>query len=263
MVTAVAEPKRAEAAGAVRASGQVCKDSAGVVVIGLDRLVELEEVAPVGAGLIVVERRAGRLGLMVNLRHGDEVAMSGKRGGCAANGPGHLEDLRKEDDPRPATTSDRPQDVGAHGAGGRGEFNEIFLNDHPAMVAAASGRLRSMEPPGIYISVPFCRAKCSFCNFASGVWEAERMQGYVDRLCLEIREARAHAERLGFELPRHVDTVYFGGGTPSLLPAAMVGQVFAALRSQFELEHGAEITLECAPGQLEDEALAGSGHEPG
>jgi oxygen-independent coproporphyrinogen-3 oxidase len=111
------------------------------------------------------------------------------------------------------------------------------------------------ESAGIYISVPFCKAKCTFCNFASGVFAADRMQAYVERLCQEIREARAAAERLGARLPGMVDTVYFGGGTPSLLAAEQFRQIFEGLRGEFEIAADAEITLECAPGQLSDKTL--------
>jgi oxygen-independent coproporphyrinogen-3 oxidase len=110
-------------------------------------------------------------------------------------------------------------------------------------------------PVGIYISVPFCKAKCTFCNFASGVFGAERMQQYVDRLGLEIRGAHAGAINVRASLPRVVDTVYFGGGTPSLLSAQQFQQVFQHLRGEFDLAVDAEITLECAPGQLSDETL--------
>ncbi len=110
-------------------------------------------------------------------------------------------------------------------------------------------------PVGIYISVPFCKAKCTFCNFASGVFGAERMQQYVDRLCLEIRGTHAAAINLGASLPRFVDTIYFGGGTPSLLSARQFQQIFQHLRGEFDVAADAEITLECAPGQLSDETL--------
>jgi oxygen-independent coproporphyrinogen-3 oxidase len=110
-------------------------------------------------------------------------------------------------------------------------------------------------PVGVYISVPFCKAKCTFCNFASGVFGAERMQLYVDRLCEEIRRAQAAAQDMAASLPRAVDTVYFGGGTPSLLSAQQFRQIFQHLRGEFDLASDAEITLECAPGQLSDETL--------
>ncbi len=109
---------------------------------------------------------------------------------------------------------------------------------------------------GVYISVPFCKAKCTFCNFASGVFSADRMQGYVDRVCGEIRGARIAAMELGATLDRSVDSVYFGGGTPSLLSAGQFRQIFGALRQEFDLAAGAEITLECAPGQLGDDTLS-------
>jgi oxygen-independent coproporphyrinogen-3 oxidase len=110
-------------------------------------------------------------------------------------------------------------------------------------------------PVGVYISVPFCKAKCTFCNFASGVFGAERMQHYVDRLCGEIRGAHAAAERIGASLPSAVDTLYFGGGTPSLLSAQQFREIFQHLRGEFDLDTDAEITLECAPGQLADGTL--------
>jgi oxygen-independent coproporphyrinogen-3 oxidase len=110
-------------------------------------------------------------------------------------------------------------------------------------------------PVGVYISVPFCKAKCTFCNFASNVFGVERMQHYVDRLCREIHGARAAAERIEASLPRAVDTIYFGGGTPSLLSAQQFDKIFQHLRGEFNLDADAEITLECAPGQLAEETL--------
>ena len=113
-----------------------------------------------------------------------------------------------------------------------------------------------MNPPvGVYISVPFCKAKCTFCNFASGVFAADRIQGYVDRLCTEVRGARAASESLLATLDHRADSVYFGGGTPSLLSPGQFDQIFSALRSEFDLAANAEITLECAPGQLSGETL--------
>lgn len=106
------------------------------------------------------------------------------------------------------------------------------------------------ETLGVYISVPFCRAKCSFCNFASGVGTPEAVERYVALLCREIRAVRGAAEATGIVLPERVDTVYMGGGTPSLLEALQMEAIFAALRGEFCIEDGAEITLEAAPGQI-------------
>lgn len=108
---------------------------------------------------------------------------------------------------------------------------------------------------GVYVSVPFCRAKCSFCNFASGVASAERIAGYVETLCAEINASADIAGKLGADLPRVVDTVYFGGGTPSLLTPAQMEAVFGALRRNFDLQMDAEITMEAAPGQIAEPAL--------
>jgi oxygen-independent coproporphyrinogen-3 oxidase len=110
-------------------------------------------------------------------------------------------------------------------------------------------------PVGIYISVPFCKAKCTFCNFASGVFGAERMKQYVDRLCDEVRAVRKAAQNLTASLPPAVDTIYFGGGTPSLLSAQQFRQIFENLRGEFDIADDAETTLECAPGQLSSETL--------
>lgn len=111
-----------------------------------------------------------------------------------------------------------------------------------------------MQRLGVYVSVPFCRAKCTFCNFASGVSSAERVAAYMSRLCTEIDGTRARAASLGAELPSIVDSVYFGGGTPSLLDSGQLRKVFEALRRQFMME-GAEITLEAAPGQVAEDVL--------
>jgi oxygen-independent coproporphyrinogen III oxidase len=111
------------------------------------------------------------------------------------------------------------------------------------------------EAVGIYISVPFCKAKCTFCNFASDAFGSERMQQYVDRLCGELGGARAAADAITATLPRAVDTIYFGGGTPSLLSAQQFRRIFDHLRREFDVSMEAEITLECAPGQLSAETL--------
>jgi oxygen-independent coproporphyrinogen-3 oxidase len=108
---------------------------------------------------------------------------------------------------------------------------------------------------GLYISIPFCRSKCTYCNFASGVYPAGEHARYVDRLIEDLAGAGAWAERMGAELPRRVDTIYLGGGTPSLLAPELVARLFAAVRAEFDLEPGAEITVECAPGQLGDATL--------
>jgi len=109
---------------------------------------------------------------------------------------------------------------------------------------------------GLYVSIPFCRSKCTYCNFASGVYPVIEHTRYVERLIKEMADAGKWAERMGVELPRKVDTVYLGGGTPSLLAPELMARLFIAMRAEFDIEPEAEITVECAPGQLADETLA-------
>jgi oxygen-independent coproporphyrinogen-3 oxidase len=106
-----------------------------------------------------------------------------------------------------------------------------------------------MNPLGLYISVPFCRAKCTFCNFASDAFAPARIDRYIDRLCQEIVASRSSTPGQAY-LPEHIDTLYLGGGTPSLLEPAQIHELFTAITTHFTLSPTAEITLECAPGQL-------------
>ena len=108
---------------------------------------------------------------------------------------------------------------------------------------------------GLYISFPFCRSKCTYCNFASGVYPARYHERYVARVLEDLRSAHAWAAQMGVHLPRRVDSLYFGGGTPSLLSPDLLRQLFAAMRADFDFDSEAEITVECAPGQIADPTL--------
>jgi oxygen-independent coproporphyrinogen-3 oxidase len=141
--------------------------------------------------------------------------------------------------------------------GRRGTCNNLFM--HRSSLFA---KRRGSNALGIYISIPFCRSKCTYCNFASGVFPASDHARYVERAAADLAGAGAWSEQIGVELPRRVDTVYLGGGTPSLLAPELVAQIFAAIRAEFDLDVDAEITMECAPGQLADgtlEALVAAG----
>ena len=103
---------------------------------------------------------------------------------------------------------------------------------------------------GFYISVPFCRTKCSYCNFASAVFSRAVFDRYVDRLCADIENAPRVAAEMGGQMERAVDSIYLGGGTPTVLETAQLERVFAAVRRQFDVSPAAEATVECAPGTL-------------
>jgi oxygen-independent coproporphyrinogen-3 oxidase len=108
---------------------------------------------------------------------------------------------------------------------------------------------------GIYISVPFCRTKCSYCNFASDVFSRAVFERYVDRVCADVANADAIAERMGGCIGKEVDSIYLGGGTPTVLAADQLRRIFEAVRAEFSVRPDVEITVECAPGTLAPEML--------
>ncbi len=110
---------------------------------------------------------------------------------------------------------------------------------------------------GIYISVPFCRTKCSYCNFASDVFSRAVFERYVDRVCADIAGAGNVAEQMGAKIDRDVDSIYLGGGTPTVLEPAQLRRMFDGLRTHFSVMPNAEITVECAPGTLTPPVLEG------
>src|SRR5437879_6029057 len=110
-------------------------------------------------------------------------------------------------------------------------------------------------PLGIYISVPFCKTKCSYCNFASGVFSKQVFKRYVDRVVEDIANAETTAAQIGGRLEDKVDSIYLGGGTPTLLEPAQLQRLFTAVQSQFAVTPNAEVTVECAPGTLTREVI--------
>ena len=110
-------------------------------------------------------------------------------------------------------------------------------------------------PLGVYISVPFCRTKCSYCNFASDVFSRAVFERYVDRVCSDIANAERDAADMGGKFEREVDSIYLGGGTPTVLEPAQLQRLFDAVRAQFSVTPDAEVTVECAPGTLSSQLL--------
>jgi oxygen-independent coproporphyrinogen-3 oxidase len=103
---------------------------------------------------------------------------------------------------------------------------------------------------GLYISVPFCRTKCSFCNFASDVFSKSAYENYVARLLEDIANSHQLSSGLGCVREEIADSVYLGGGTPSILESAQLLRIFEVVREKFEITPDAEITVECAPSTL-------------
>ena len=105
-----------------------------------------------------------------------------------------------------------------------------------------------MYRPGIYIHIPFCRARCSYCDFATGAYEGALAEQYVRALAREIESF----ERAGAR--EEVDTIYFGGGTPSLLTHAQVSKILNAVRKRFRVSGETEVTMEMNPGTVTPDA---------
>ena len=99
---------------------------------------------------------------------------------------------------------------------------------------------------GLYIHIPFCSAICNYCNFNRGLFDAGLKTRYVDALVKEIRAANREP----------ADTIYFGGGTPSLLEPAEIARIVAACETSFDVAPDRETTLEANPESVSMERLA-------
>ena len=106
-------------------------------------------------------------------------------------------------------------------------------------------------PLGIYVHVPFCRSKCQYCDFYSLCTKEDRViDGYLDAVCDHIKEAGELAP--GYK----VDTIYFGGGTPSFFGADGMATILTAIRRNFDVDQNAEITFEANPDSVNDKLLS-------
>jgi len=105
-------------------------------------------------------------------------------------------------------------------------------------------------PLGIYVHIPFCRSKCDYCDFYSVTFRESRVwDDYLDAVCQHIREA-------GTLAPGYlVDTIYFGGGTPSLFGADSLNYILRTIRKAFDVSGSAEITFEANPDSVSDRLL--------
>ena len=112
-----------------------------------------------------------------------------------------------------------------------------------------------MEKLGIYIHIPFCVKKCAYCDFYS-LCDLSLQTNYVNALISQIASFRAEAKN------RIVDTIYIGGGTPSILSGEQILRILKTVRKTFKVSEDAEITLEANPGTLNPEKLVAY-HEAG
>lgn len=104
-----------------------------------------------------------------------------------------------------------------------------------------------MTSAGLYIHIPFCRSRCSYCDFATGLYEKELANRYVTAVVSEINSSSVAGPP--------VDTIYFGGGTPSLLDPAQLDRIISALSGRFDVAPDSEITLEINPGSVNEARL--------
>ncbi len=97
---------------------------------------------------------------------------------------------------------------------------------------------------GVYLHIPFCRAHCSYCDFATGMFAHDDAERYVRALIKELSEWSEVVQ------PDPIDTIYFGGGTPSLLSASQIEDILKAVRQRFQLIDELEVTLEINPASV-------------
>lgn len=103
---------------------------------------------------------------------------------------------------------------------------------------------------GVYLHIPFCKSRCSYCDFATDVYrDSDAVDRYVAALCTELGIFQS-------ETAIHADTIYFGGGTPSLLTASQVERILNSVRRAFVIANGAEITMEMNPATVSEGSLA-------
>jgi oxygen-independent coproporphyrinogen III oxidase len=116
--------------------------------------------------------------------------------------------------------------------------------------------MKTMAAAALYLHIPFCHTRCHYCDFNTYAGILPLREPYVRALLREIALAGEFA-RPGNGEPRHSRSIFFGGGTPSLLTVEQVTRLLHACRAAFAVDAGAEITLEANPGTLDQEQLRG------
>ena len=113
-----------------------------------------------------------------------------------------------------------------------------------------------LQTTSLYLHIPFCHTRCHYCDFNTYAGILPLREPYVRALITEVRLAGQHAQ-LANGTPRRSRTIFFGGGTPSLLTVAQIKRLLSACREAFAVDEQAEITLEANPGTLSTEQLTG------
>jgi oxygen-independent coproporphyrinogen-3 oxidase len=112
----------------------------------------------------------------------------------------------------------------------------------------------SARPFGVYVHVPFCTTRCGYCDFNTYTASEAGQAGYVDAV---LRELELGAGSLNGSRPTAADTVFFGGGTPTLLAPTELGRILAGIRDAFGMAPGAEVTVEANPETVDPAAFTG------
>src|SRR5262245_43781189 len=103
------------------------------------------------------------------------------------------------------------------------------------------------QAAGVYIHIPFCESRCHYCNFVTGGFETQTAARYVEALGMEMRTSSAQGA---------IDTIYFGGGTPTTLEPHQIGRLIEICAGKFNLSNDAEITAEANPGSVTSQILS-------
>ncbi len=132
-------------------------------------------------------------------------------------------------------------------SGATGVSSQTTLNALRVQCQQDAGIPSAMSKAGVYLHIPFCRSRCSYCDFATDVYKsAEIVEGYVSALVKEIEN---------FSIQKSVDTIYFGGGTPSLLSPAQLEKILETIYRKFSVDDDSEITMEMNPATVTLETL--------
>jgi len=111
---------------------------------------------------------------------------------------------------------------------------------------------------GVYLHIPFCKSRCSYCDFATDVYRSsDAVERYVRSICAELDRFHKPNPKSEIRNPKSVDTIYFGGGTPSLLSPMQVEQILSVVRDGFDVALASEVTMEMNPATVTPESLAG------